>query len=445
MSKFLRAALDAIEEEESSSHGHSDESGDDKFSNENISINQNAKQHKPKNSKAHPRPAPLEILHQVKMNHTLETPKSTIKGLLSVHNPKEIKFNKENLKKVKEQFKRAFIEFCQKLRLLKSYRVEATFIKHFSNSNRSKRMNNLRPKVKRERHRITLSLGFLFGCSIALLIACILVIRTRNIISQKGNDQYMDTLFPLYSLFGFITLHMLMYARNIYYWRRYIVNYSFIFGFKEGTELGYREVLLLNFGAALPALASIFQNLDMEINPKTQDYKAITELVPMGLLVFLIVILLCPFNIMYRSSRFFLLVCAFHYLYAPLYKVKLPDFFLADQLTSQVQAFRSLEFYFCYYFWGDYKQRQNTCMDSGVYNTLYFIVATIPYVSHLLQVPFLHKQTIAAIVAVLKIICRGIWNFFRLENEHPNNVGKYRAFKSVPLPFNDNEDDDKDE
>ncbi|KAL7260651.1 hypothetical protein ACSBR1_006338 [Camellia fascicularis] len=122
MSKFLRAALDAIEEEESSSHGHSDESGDDKFSNENISINQNAKQHKPKNSKAHPRPAPLEILHQVKMNHTLETPKSTIKGLLSVHNPKEIKFNKENLKKVKEQFKRAFIEFCQKLRLLKSYR-----------------------------------------------------------------------------------------------------------------------------------------------------------------------------------------------------------------------------------------------------------------------------------------------------------------------------------
>ncbi|KAL7260650.1 hypothetical protein ACSBR1_006337 [Camellia fascicularis] len=77
-------------------------------------------------------------------------------------------------------------------------RVEATFIKHFSNSNRSKRMNNLRPKVKRERHRITLSLGFLFGCSIALLIACILVIRTRNIISQKGNDQYMDTLFPLY-------------------------------------------------------------------------------------------------------------------------------------------------------------------------------------------------------------------------------------------------------
>ncbi|GMP46527.1 hypothetical protein CsSME_00014643 [Camellia sinensis var. sinensis] len=218
----------------------------------------------------------------------------------------------------------------------------------------------------------------------------------------------------------------------------------------------------------------------MEINPKTQDYKAITELVPIRLLV-----------------------------------VKLPDFFLADQLTSKV----------------NYKHRQNTCMDSGVYNTFYFIVATIPYVSRLLQkdgmqglngvkyfitivalcmridyslnkgvswnilawiasvivvvfgtywdlvldwgllqrksknrwlilnvllrfvwlqtvfhqVPFLHKQIVAVIVAVLEIIHRGIWNLFRLENEHLNNVDKYRAFKSVPLPFNYNEDDDKDE
>lgn len=30
----------------------------------------------------------------------------------------------------------------------------------------------------------------------------------------------------------------------------------------------------------------------------------------------------------------------------------------------------------------------------------------------------------------------------RLENEQVNNVGKYRAFKSVPLPFNYDDDDD---
>lgn len=38
-------------------------------------------------------------------------------------------------------------------------RVEATFIKHFSNANRTKGMNILRPNAKRERHRVTFSTG----------------------------------------------------------------------------------------------------------------------------------------------------------------------------------------------------------------------------------------------------------------------------------------------
>ncbi|KAL8539736.1 hypothetical protein ACS0TY_001375 [Phlomoides rotata] len=58
----------------------------------------------------------------------------------------------------------------------------------------------------------------------------------------------------------------------------------------------------------------------------------------------------------------------------------------------------------------------------------------------------LHRQTMVTLVASLEIIRRGIWNFFRLENEHLNNIGKYHAFKSVPLHFNYHEDDDdKDE
>ena len=56
------------------------------------------------------------------------------------------------------------------------------------------------------------------------------------------------------------------------------------------------------------------------------------------------------------------------------------------------------------------------------------------------EVPFMHKETMSAVVASLEIIRRGIWSFFRLENEHLNNVGKYRAFKAVPLPFNYDED-----
>ena len=38
-------------------------------------------------------------------------------------------------------------------------RVEATFIKHFANGNHRKGMEILRPKTKKERHRVTYFLG----------------------------------------------------------------------------------------------------------------------------------------------------------------------------------------------------------------------------------------------------------------------------------------------
>lgn len=63
------------------------------------------------------------------------------------------------------------------------------------------------------------------------------------------------------------------------------MNYPFIFGFKEGSALGHREVLLVGFGFAVLALASILANLDMEMDPKTGNYKRFTELLPLGVLV----------------------------------------------------------------------------------------------------------------------------------------------------------------
>ncbi|KAB2096278.1 hypothetical protein ES319_A01G098200v1 [Gossypium barbadense] len=529
--------------------------------------------------------ASLNILNHVKLNEAIQTHFPTIKQT-------ELNFSKENLKRIEKQ--QAFIEFYHKLRLLKKYsfmnilafskimkkydkissrrasrnymrivdnsylgssdevtklmeRVEATFIKHFSNSNHGKGMNKLRLKTKKERHRISFCTGLFVGCTAALILALILIIHARNILDKQGKAQYMENMFPLYSLFAFIVLHMILYAANIFFWRQYRINYTFIFGFKQGTELGYREVLLLSFGLAALALASVISNLDMEMDPKTGDYKALTELLPLILVTLALVILIFPFNILYRSSRLFFLTTLFHCICAPLYKVKFQDFFLADQLTSQVQALRSLQFYICYYGWGDYKHRQNTCKMNDAFNTFYFVVAVVPYWSRLLQclrrlheekdpmqaynglktayslnagtgrrivawiclaiaaiygtywdlvvdwgllqrrsknrwlrdkllVPYkgvyfgamvrgkacikyiaeicmdqtvlnfkvsLHRETLAAIVAGLEIVRRGIWNFFRLKNEHLNNVGKFRAFKSVPLPFNYEDDEDR--
>nr|GLL39194.1 phosphate transporter PHO1 homolog 9 isoform X2 [Ipomoea trifida] len=521
-------------------------------------------------SAAATKPAPLEVLDHIKVNVEPETPISTLKNILKTSNS-DLKFNRVELSKAEERMRKAFMEFYQQLRLLKSYcflntlafskimkkydkitsrkasrsylemvdksylgssdevyvlsqhgfrfrvsrlmeRTEAAFIKHFANGNRRKGMSSLKPHVKREKHRITFFLGLFSGCSIALIAAIIVLIRARNLLRHKGSAQFMENIFPLYSLFGFIVLHMLMYAGDIYFWRRYRINYPFIFGFKQGTELGYREVLLLASGLSVLALAAVLSHLDMEMDPVTRSYKVLTESVPPILIT-----------------------------------VTLPDFFLADQLTSQVQAIRSLEFYICYYGWGDFRKRLNNCQNSEIYQIFNIVVAVIPFWIRLLQclrrlfeekdlshgvnglkhfttvaalvlrtlyelkkgttmrilaavfsgittiantywdividwgllqrnsknpwlrdkllvpnkavyfaaivmnmilrlvwmqlvldfnLPFLHKKAMVAIIACLEIIRRGIWNFFRLENEHLNNVGKYRAFKSVPLPFN---------
>ncbi|KAK8604348.1 hypothetical protein V6N13_099293 [Hibiscus sabdariffa] len=501
------------------------------------------------------KPAPLQILDRVKMNNTLATPQSTIKVILNAPKQSDLKFNRENLKKVENKLKRAFVEFYQKLHLLKSY----SFLNTLAFSKIMKKYDKIASRNASKSYMNMVDgsyLGFFGGCGFALIVALFLNIRARHILGHDGTDQYMETMFPLYSLFGFIVLHTVMYAGNVYFWRRYRVNYAFIFGFKQGTELGYREVLLVSFGLSVMALSSVLSNLDMEMDPKTKDFKAFTEIVPLILVLVVFVILFLPFNIIFRSSRFFFLTCLFHSILAPLYKVRLPDFFLADQLTSQVQAFRSLEFYICYYGWGDFRHRENSCKSNDVFNTFSFIVAVIPFWSRLLQclrryfeekdtlqgynagkyfitivalclrtahslndgfsweisalvfsvaaaiistywdlvydwgllqrhsrnrwlrdkllVPRksvyfgamvlnvllrfawlqavfnfelsgLHRQAMITIVASLEIIRRGIWNFFRLENEHLNNAGRYRAFKSVPLPFNYVEDEDKDE
>ncbi|KAI3934665.1 hypothetical protein MKX01_012205 [Papaver californicum] len=579
-------------------NGENEPSNDDDLKEENEEDNEDEK--KPLKITI---PAHLEILSSVKINSPSGTPRSTIKGILKKKRKNDLSFNKKNLKKAEEQLQSAFVHFYHKLQLLKSFsylnllafsktmkkydkitsrhaskiylhmvdnsyigssddvtrlmdRVEASFIKHFSKSNRSEGMNILRSKKKKERHVTTFSSGLFTGSAISLLICLILVINLRNVIKKDGFTQYMETMFPLYSLFGFLVLHMLLYSAAIYFWRRYRINYPFIFGFKQGTELGYREVFLLSTILATAALACVLANLDMELDITTKKYKALTELLPLALVLAILLVIVCPFNIVYRSSRIFLLRTTFRAISAPLYRVTLSDFMLADQLSSQGQALRSVAFYICYYASGDYKRRETSCKADVVYNSFYIALAAFPfwlralqcfrryfeekdgmqgingfkYLSIVLavsmttayskrhttglwvmawisaiiaaivaiywdivfdwgllqknsknpwlrdkllvphksvyfgimvmdvllrfawlqtvlniQVSFLHKEAMVVVVACLEIFRRGVWNFFRIENEHLNNVGKFRAFTTVPLPFNYHELEDKDE
>lgn len=75
------------------------------------------------------KPASLEILNRVTFNKSTDTPLPTIKGVLNVPIQTDLKFSPENLSKIEDQLRRAFIEFYNKLRLLKSFRYVIKFIK----------------------------------------------------------------------------------------------------------------------------------------------------------------------------------------------------------------------------------------------------------------------------------------------------------------------------
>nr|GEZ15226.1 phosphate transporter PHO1 homolog 10 isoform X1 [Tanacetum cinerariifolium] len=546
---------------------------------------------------------PLDILDRVRMNNTLEDPMSTIRSVLNDSKDKDLRFEKAELEEAEGRLKVVFVEFYRKLHLLKHYsyvnllafskilkkyekvaerraarsymktvddsyigscdevnhlldRVEGTFIKYFANSNRREGMTLLRPKRKREQHRVTFFSGFFTGCTIALLIAIILLIQARKIMSKEEHTMYMENVFPLYSLYAYLILHVLMYAANIYFWRCCRINYPFIFGFKQGTELSHYDVFLISTGLAVLTLGTFLVHLHMKVDYINSVYTNYIELIPLGLLISILAIFFCPFNILYKSSRFFLIRTLFRCICAPLYKVQLADFFFADQLCSQIQAIRCLEFYICYYGLALY-QKEQKCHTLDLYNVFYIIVAVIPYWLRFLQcvrrffeendgiqllnasryfltiiavvvrtafelkmdttwkvlalvgsvaaicfnlywdvvmdwgllqrnsknrflrdklsvsrrsvyfvvmvldvilrlawlqlvlkfnIRALKGTAISSLFSCLEIFRRGVWMFFRLENEHLNNVGKYRAFKSVPLPFSYyEEDDDKDD
>ncbi|KAF5961804.1 hypothetical protein HYC85_003013 [Camellia sinensis] len=313
---------------------------------------------------------------------------STLKNII-MSSKSDLSFSKQELRKVEEKMRQAFIEFYQKLRLLKSY----CFLNQLAFSKIMKKYDKITSRNASKAYLEMVDKSFIGTC---------------------------DEIHFFCSLFGYIVLHMIMYAGNTYFWKRFRINYPFLFGFKLGTELGYGEVLLLGSGLAIHTLAGVISNLDMDMDPRIRSFRTITELVPLGLVT-----------------------------------VTLPDFFLADQFTSQVQALRSLEFYVCYYGWEDFKRRSNKCNQSDTFKNFCIVVSVIPYwlcslqvldvmlrlawmqsVLGLYEAPFLYRTAVIAIVPCLEIIHRGIWNFFRLENEHLTNVGKYQVFKSVPLPFN---------
>ncbi|KAF8779279.1 hypothetical protein HU200_002960 [Digitaria exilis] len=428
--------------------------------------------------------------------------------------------------------------------------VEELFVRHFTEGDKRKAKMYLKPNQREESHSTTFFIGLFTGGFLALFIGYCIMAHIAGMFTQQSDKVYMSTSYPVLSMFSLFFLHLFLYGCNIFMWRKTRINYTFIFEFTPTKELKYRDIFLICTTSMTIVVGVMFAHLTSIV--KGNSSRAV-QAIPGSLLLVFLSILVCPFNIIYRSSRYQFLRVIRNIILTPFYKVVMVDFFMADQLCSQVPVLRSLEYLACYYITGSYMtQDYGYCTRVKHFRDLAYAVSFLPYywramqcarrwfdegdINHIVNLGKYVSAMLAAgtklayenndsagwlslvvivssiatiyqlywdfvkdwgllqfnskntwlrndlilkqkyiyflsmglnlvlrlawlqtvihpnigsldsrvtlfFLAALEVIRRGHWNFYRLENEHLNNAGKFRAVKIVPLPFHEVGDD----
>ncbi|PIN14304.1 putative small molecule transporter [Handroanthus impetiginosus] len=428
--------------------------------------------------------------------------------------------------------------------------VESLFTQHFASNDRKKAMKFLRPQHHKESHMVTFFVGLFTGSFVTLFGVYAILAHLSGMFSSGTEASYMETVYPVFSMFALLSLHLFMYGCNLFMWKNTRINYNFIFEFQPNTALKYRDAFLICTSLMTAVVGAMVLHL---ILLSTGFSPHQVDLIPGILLLSFVLLLICPLNILYRSTRYCFLRVIRNIVFSPLYKVLMVDFFMADQLTSQIPLLRHMESAACYFLAGSFKtHRYDTCKSGKMYRELAYVISFAPYYwramqcarrwfdesnldhlanlgkyvsamvaagarltyarqpSQLWMIIVLVTSLIATVyqlywdfvrdwgllklksknswlrddlvlknkgiyygsivlnfflrvawletvmrfnfgmfesrlidfsLASLEVIRRGHWNYYRLENEHLNNVGEFRAVKAVPLPFRETDSD----
>ncbi|XP_042449942.1 phosphate transporter PHO1-2-like isoform X1 [Zingiber officinale] len=254
--------------------------------------------------------------------------------------------------------------------------VESIFTKHFASNDRKKAMKFLRPQQPKESHIITFLVGLFTGSFVTLFTVYAILAHLCGIFSSESD--YMETVYPIFSVFALISLHIFLYGCNILAWRGCRVNHNFIFEFSPNTALKYRDAFLISASLMTAVVAALVAHLLLRsAGVYSQQH---VDTIPGALLLVFTVLLLLPFNVFYRSTRYCFLRVIRNIIFSPLYKVLMVDFFMADQLTSQIPLLRHMELATCYFMVSGFKgQPYETCTRSQQYKLMAYIISFLPY------------------------------------------------------------------
>ena len=79
----------------------------------------------------------------------------------------------------------------------------------------------------------------------SLFIVYATLAHLSGVFSGPNEVSYMDIVYPVFSMFALLSLHMFMYGCNLFTWKQARINYNFIFEFQSSTALKYRDAFLI--------------------------------------------------------------------------------------------------------------------------------------------------------------------------------------------------------
>ncbi|KAG8060687.1 hypothetical protein GUJ93_ZPchr0002g23920 [Zizania palustris] len=161
-------------------------------------------------------------------------------------------------------------------------------------------------------------------------------------------------------MFALISLHTFLYGCNLFMWKRTRISHNFIFDFSSSTALTHRDAFLMSASIMCTVVGALIINLFLK-NAGVPYANAL----PGALLLLSTGVLFGPFDIFYRSTRYCFMRAMRNIIFSPFYKVLMADFFMADQLTSQIPLLRHMEFTACYFMAGSFGTHPYDTCNSG--------------------------------------------------------------------------------
>ncbi|PRQ36681.1 hypothetical protein RchiOBHm_Chr4g0394311 [Rosa chinensis] len=338
--------------------------------------------------------------------------------------------------------------------------------KHFANNDKKKATKLLRPQQHKESHMVTFFVGLFTGCFVSLF-----------------------------------NCNLFMYGCNLCMWKSTRINCNFIFEFQLSTALKYRDAFLICTTFMTAVVGAMVVHLILRANNFLPSQ---VDAIPEFILLFSIALLICPLDIFYRPTCYCFIRVIRNIVCSPLYKIPLlrhmestACYFIAGSFrTHQYKTCKSrrlfkelayvisflpyygramqvtLPKFLCRLIHGGSRTRITYANQQ---NHLWFSIVVVPSVVATVyqlywdfvkdwglfnpnsknlwlrdELILKNKRTYyfsLALNAVLRVAwvetVMGFHNisYVELENEHLNNVGKFRAVKTVPLPFRDADSD----